>query len=386
MIVQESYLLLGEGDFTFALDMCRYIAASLSIDQENAAPATATPPHTSAASPRSVSITCTGIDTLEELHDKYKDIDFILRNIRSCCSKQQAVDDAILVDTTILHGINAVQAECDNSNKDDSNNIIRTSYDHVLFNHPHLGTENSQLHSRFLQHFFHASSKRWMKAETGLLYLTLVNGQCSRWKCIEGARKHGLVLLRRGEFVAPPSPPISSDGGKTYYSLRRHQSGRSFANRRRMQGGESRQHDAQNESETLVFGRACDYPTTVATKIIGQLPWETANNCAVDATTDTQNNVNETVTAATPTSKMSSDDGGNTYPCRHCSKSFQEQRSLKNHMICLHPDCEEVRTWKSEKSTKKKNKKRKLKNVDGHDGNIAGMQQSNAGTPSDSNN
>ena len=78
------------------------------------------------------------------------------------------------------------------------------------------------------------------------MYVTSVKGQCDRWKCVEGAKIQGLISLRRSELCVPPPPVHNSinamndeDGvyigkGKTYYSLRRHQSGRSFAKGRRM--------------------------------------------------------------------------------------------------------------------------------------------------------
>lgn len=94
MASNKSYLLLGEGDFTYSLDMCRYIASlpsnittittaagSESIEETSQCESHHHPHHTS-----SFSITCTGVDTLEELRAKYKDIDFILRKIRCCSS------------------------------------------------------------------------------------------------------------------------------------------------------------------------------------------------------------------------------------------------------------------------------------------------------------
>jgi hypothetical protein len=68
-------------------------------------------------------------------------------------------------------------------------------------------------------------------------------------------------LLLWGKF--PPAPATAKNsalaeeeaiGGssKTYYSLRRHQSGRSFANRCGR---------GDNDNKTLVFGRACNRPT-----------------------------------------------------------------------------------------------------------------------------
>ena len=368
MTENETYVLLGEGDFTYSLDMCRYISLSSLPSEEHASPSASSP------APSTISITCTGVDTLQELQAKYKDVDFVWRSIRSCCN-DNGVKSASLAGVTILHGINAVQAK----EEDDTNTNKSSGYNHVIFNHPHIGTEDAQLHSRFLQHFFYASTKRWMKPPNtrSLLYLTLVNGQCERWKCIEGARKFGLRLVRRSEFVPPPQPLQQQNceswhGDKTYYELRRHQSGRSFANRRRMQGGESIQLGTQkNDSETLVFARECDYPTNTTVddggdgnSSVGLLPWEKLN----DYSSPTGEEVaasGEALPAPSTSLRIASDDhsniNSNAYQCKYCSKSFQEERSLKNHMICSHPDCKEVIAWKLGKSKKKKNKKRKLK-------------------------
>jgi hypothetical protein len=76
-------------------------------------------------------------------------------------------------------------------------------YNHVIFNHPHLGTEDALLHSRFLAHLFHALTGRWMKPDGGLLHPTLVIEQCKRWRCLEWADRHGLVLIQRGKFIPP---------------------------------------------------------------------------------------------------------------------------------------------------------------------------------------
>jgi hypothetical protein len=128
----------------------------------------------------------------------------------------------------------------------------------VIFNHPHLGTENAILHSRFLAHLFHASTKRWMKHNGALGSMN------------DG---HGLVLLRRDKFIPPPLPPHNNknavgDGKRTYYSLRRHQSGQSFANLRHVHGC------GDGGSETFIFGRACDYQDSLDNCISLLLPWE----------------------------------------------------------------------------------------------------------------
>lgn len=163
------------------------------------------------------------MDALEELRCKYKDADFVLKNIRQCSNHDDAsgeseneIEGFIKLSTRILHGINAVEAEdCKNNGADaqhQQSSPLR-HFDHVMFHHPHLGKE-------------YAADKRWLKHKDdvscntrnsnnetsvgGLLYLTLANGQCTRWKCIEAAQKHGFVLLRRSPFNPPPAVTINS--------------------------------------------------------------------------------------------------------------------------------------------------------------------------------
>eukprot|EP00956_Cyclotella_meneghiniana_P010176 scaffold14046_cov76-Cyclotella_meneghiniana.AAC.5 len=345
-----SYLLLGDGDFTYSLDLCRYIA-SLSHQTSNATDETVV-----------YSITCTGVDTLEELRCKYKDADFVLKNIRQCSNH----DDA--------SGEIQVQANDCKNNGDDAQQQQQSSplrhFDHVMFHHPHLGKEDAQLHSRFLHHLFYAADKRWLKHKNnvscdtrnsnnetssgGLLYLTLVNGQCARWKCIEAAKKHGFVLLRRSPFNPPPAVTSNS---ATYYQLRRHQSGKSFAKRRRMQQESHEKKQAyglsDNDSETLVFGRVCEYERVVSDckddtlneeqrRRIGLLPWESNNTPLIS-----------------PINQTSRPSNNSLFSCLYCAKPFLEERSLKNHMINTHPDCKEVASWAAKKS--KKNKKNKVR-------------------------
>ena len=397
-----SYLLLGEGDFTYSLDLCRYIAS------RSRQKAHGDYDHEAVLH----SITCTGVDTSEELRGKYKDADFVLRNIRSCANFDENTDNdgsscsKFGLATTILHGVNAVQAEpaAINGGSTQKQQLQQTQqqhlqhFDRVMFHHPHLGREDAQLHSRFLHHFFHAAVNRWLKpgsgtsdtfrnniakindigedksqryeSETqgGLLYITLVNGQCSRWKCIEAAKNHGLILIRRTPFCPPPAVANQT----TYYQLRRHQSGKSFAKRRRMQqddGDESHQsnevYEDQNDSETLVFGRASDYMHIISSGNnikqsckVGLLPWEK------DASRST--------TSMRPR--------GNQYPCQYCVKSFLEERSLKNHMLNVHPNCKEVASLAAKKILKKKSKVPANENGEGEvvDSNMnSAPQQSN---------
>ncbi|KAK1739254.1 hypothetical protein QTG54_009797 [Skeletonema marinoi] len=361
MAKQLSYILLGDGDFTYSLDMCRYLAA-LSYAPSTTSGNDNQPPMISSNMTHH-NVTCTGVDTSKEVKSKYKDADFILTNIQSINKRSDSIEQKSTksrITTKIVHGVNAVEPTPD----DDNHTSSLQHFDHALFHHPHLGIEDAQLHKRFLLHFFHAATTRWMKPNGGLLYLTLVRGQCERWMCISGAERHGLVLLRRSKFCPPPPPPPSLSKEKTYYQLRRHQSGKSFANRRIMQGETTQQQrdGGDGESETLVFGRSCDYPVTLSSldDNVGILPWENA---------ETSPFVNGKSTEGEETKSSSDHVGSSTstsadpYPCNYCTKTFLEQRSLKNHIICSHPNCDEAIAW-AKKKKKKKGKKRKLDGSD----------------------
>ena len=266
------------------------------------------------------------------------------------------------------------------------------------------------------------------ESQGGLLYLTLVAGQCQRWKCIEGAQKHGFVLLRRGPFRPPPAPlqlvdvekgenaktasslgmaaasktqsakdrcPIDMQTeSKTFYKPRRHQCGKSFANRRSSHTRKEGHEKHESESETLVFGRTCDYPLASIMEHataqylegertknpygnIGLLPWEQVQLLQSKVTAkDTNTEENEQVCNAghntdvisqirSSNSKFSAQSNivlnrllhhtsRTFHECKYCDKSFQEQRSLKNHMMCCHPNCEEVHAWALKKKSKRK--------------------------------
>ena len=250
-----SFMTFGDGDFSYSLDMAKYLLSAKEL------PA------------RSCHIVATGIDSLEEVNAKYRDTPFILKQLHSLNQSS----DSVSVD--VRHGVNAIQPP---PSKEANHDEWKSH--HVIFNHPHIGTEDAALHSRFLSHFLHAASEFWMKDDGGLLHLTLVKGQYERWKCEEAAKRLDLVLLERNTFVAPPY------GG--HYQYRRHQTGKSFASR------------AIGGSETFTFGRKKDRGKYVSTC----LPWQRHDSAAT--TVD--------------------------YPCPHCGKSFREERSRKSHVKTVH--------------------------------------------------
>ena len=310
-----SFLTLGDGDFSYSLDLCRFLASSTHDD-------TATTNNARVAA----HVTCSGIDSSDEVRAKYRDADSIIRKINSLDERQvikrrekkrrkhmknlkrkrdddeQAVDvegtcsppaevDPSPLSVRVEHGVNAIVMPGSEPTHSD---IERCQ--HVIFNHPHIGTESAALHRRFLSHLFHTVDQHWL-APNGVFHLTLILGQADRWNCLDAATKHGFTLLNRDTFRPPPPPPSKSSlGTESYFKSRRHQSGRSFANR-------------STGSETLTFGRMCD---ETEGHVARHLPWQ--NMTKVE------------------------ESGDNMLKCPHCPRSFRDERARKNHIKCSHPN------------------------------------------------
>lgn len=269
-----SFLTLGDGDFTYSLDLARYLASKKNSDDKR---------------PTTFTLTASGIDTKEQLFAKYKDANFIMQSLSETNSSHLSI--------SICHGVNAIV-----STREDVS--LPPIADHVLFHHPHVGTENSALHARFLSHLFHAISNFWLKPG-GVFHLTLVTGQYERWKCEDAASCHGFVLLSKVRFQTPPT------NTKSTYHYRRHQTGKSFESRR-----------PDRVSETYTFGRKQTEESVG--HIATCLPWQ----C--------------TFTNTTASPSCHKDDPqiqiALMLPCPYCEKSFREERSRKCHMRAVHPN------------------------------------------------
>ena len=322
-----TFLVLGDGDFSFSLDLCRFLDTFLATKYSKKKMNDITTIISEACVEEDrMEVRVTGIDSMDELKLKYRDIDSILRKIRSldCCTKENDCRNGDKIkkrkrcgkfkefhgklSVSIFHDINAIQP-WNQLLKNDSPSFAFpvNHHSHVIFNHPHLGREDAMLHARFISHLFYSTRNHWLR-EGGVIHITLVLGQCERWKCLDSAKFHNMYLLHRGLFRPPPSPGIvykmmgAVDQAKKgdfhlHYHERRHQNGRSFANR------------ANGGSETLTFGRMEDKELHKLCST--QLPWTTA-----EFETCNEKNFN--------------------FTCSICQKSFREKRSLKNHMKSAH--------------------------------------------------
>ena len=276
------YLTLGDGDFTYSLDLARHMKLLA-----------ASPPSSSTKQETRAKLILTGIDTLEALTSKYKDAPFILQDIRN---QQDRMSSMSLI---IRHGVNAIVH--------DEKERAKEPADHVLFHHPHLGTENCSLHKRFLAHLFYSVDRHWMKQEGGIFHLTLVEGQFERWECQEQAKRHGLELLHKSPFAPPPvtatAKGTSDATAGNRYHYRRHQTGKSFATRR-----------PNSRSFTYTFGRTIDKGSYIATT----LPWQMPHSFPPG--------IGEGKIAQADPMLF----------CPFCNKEYPEKRSLKCHLRDKH--------------------------------------------------
>lgn len=248
------FLTLGDGDFSYSVDLFHYLSTLKQLEQNT--------------------LIVTGVDSLEDMRDKYKDCNYLLRRLARFNADN---DDKLVVD--IRHEINAV-----------SSHSTTISADVVIFNHPHLGTEDAARHARFLNHFLNECNNSWLNSanndKTGTVHLTLAAGQWERWQGEKAASKHGFLLNRRLPFRSPPVK-------EPKYQHRRHQTGKSFQNR-------------TTGSETFVLVRSKEENAFI-------FAWQAQEE-------DTLNQVQQQP----------------LFQCSECERGFKEQRSLNSHMKAVH--------------------------------------------------
>ncbi len=345
------YITLGDGDFTFSYDMIRFLQAREALTdaiRDTNGISEEVGDGAQKFTRKDVKVVCSGIDPLHELQQKYRDADFILKRIKSLNgqiptlngpgsrgSKRQRMDmegtkvqvheslSSSCLNVSVHHAVNAIKpwqhGHVENAFSSEKTLELEPSpplpsnivFKNVIFNHPHIGTEDAKLHARFLSHFFHSAENHWL-AQGGVLHIALAMGQCERWECIERANQHGFTLIKRQTFKAPPSPRQYLQGesknlglciknskfqSKEYsrcrYQHRRGHTGRSFKSR-------------VDGSETLSFGRKSDVTMNAIDKTAVNLPWQ----------------------------KFDYEE--EMLKCPHCDKSFRDERAKKNHIKCVH--------------------------------------------------
>jgi uncharacterized C2H2 Zn-finger protein len=278
-------LVLGDGDFSYSLDLASHLVNSQAAFEYSRG--------------RSFHLVATGFDSHGALVSKYKNSSLFLTKLEGMHESPLAAAATITATTkkqmlrvSLHHNVNAITTE----------NAGIPPATHVVFNHPHLGTENAALHARFLCHLFHSVKTVWLTGEAGYFHLTLVQGQFERWNCQAAAAKHNMVLIDSRPFRAPRV-------GSPYYQRRRHQTGKSFASR------------APEGSIAFTFRRE-----TIKLGADATVPMILA--CLLDLKVGEDNPVAHAAT--------NNNHAPDVFVCPHCRKSFQEERSRDCHVRAVH--------------------------------------------------
>lgn len=228
-------LLVGEGNFSFACSLATSLWGSNSSCRDdrylNALSFLELP---SWFPSKSIHLTATSFDSIQDLLSKYPESKAILTKL--CVFPENVA---------VLHDINAWQL---------SAHFPGTNFNSIVWNHPHLGTEDFRLHRFLLSHFFHSaasvlSEKKYSLQVDGSLdifgagaltsalsiplqsldldpfvCISLVRGQEISWKLTEQAQRANLQLTSS----TPPSAfhERRFDG----YVCKRNKTGASFKN------------------------------------------------------------------------------------------------------------------------------------------------------------
>ncbi|KAI8904793.1 hypothetical protein EDD86DRAFT_212796 [Gorgonomyces haynaldii] len=175
-------LILGDGNFSFSLALCSEIEKY----------------HDFLGSSGPWDVTCTSIDTLEELLEKYDDFALV----------KQKLDKIPFV--RLMHRVNAWELE-----------QLEEQFDLILWNHPHLGSEDFRLHRFLLAHFFDSCLKAL--TPNGKVQLALVQGQETRWQVMEQAEKSKLYLEKMAFFdesIWPGYHPKRNTRGQSFKNFK----------------------------------------------------------------------------------------------------------------------------------------------------------------------
>ena len=147
-------------------------------------------------------------DSIDDLHDKYPES----RNVLTKINKSAHTNNI-----HILHNIDATK---NLSEQLPIHPDIPLLYDHIIFNFPHLGIEDSNIHSSLLAHFLDSTLS--IIYHNTFVYITLTYTQYINWKLTEMAYKNGFIIVSE-----LPLLEYIWQG----YEMKRHHRGKSFRTR-----------------------------------------------------------------------------------------------------------------------------------------------------------
>ncbi len=264
-------LIIGDGDLTFTLDL---------VSLYNQSP--------------SNHITATTYNDLSSLKETYPSLESTINRLNQASNpgKKKRKRGVHPVSLKLIGGINAL---------DLPESIRGGGWTDVIFNHPHLGVEDSGRHQRFVHHLL--SSLSGFK-----IYLTFGIGQVERWGVIEAAERVGVDVGGRWDFWGV--------GGveNPQYRRRRGHVGGGFG----VGGG---------RSETIGFGLGGDVRPTWAKSEKGGNRWQ----CSCGRDFETEKSL---VDHLRDSSCGVAEEGD--FSCGKCEKEFKTEEARNMHVVQVH--------------------------------------------------
>lgn len=314
-------------------------------------------------------VVATSFDSGEEVREKYKDFEHMF------AKGQKRFSDALIV----RHGVDATQPAAAERSSSCPEDDVESSFDQqkfhaVCWNHPHLGTEDCKAHHRLLRHFLYAAKSRLVSSsrtdtETEKLssrgsgdvssssekieprvIVSLVEGQGPRWRVVEAAAAHGLVLQSRKLFDVALYPG---------YECKRNKTGKSFKNREtRAQWVPGKQGglDGGMRSETYRFRLRLPGEDVIVDehargeeeRIEAHVQDETKSKETMSNMNGAEEQVQENYREVASSAKASTGALELPFVCSDCGRGFRSQQGLKTHTQQTHV------LKKYEKKTEKK--------------------------------
>ncbi|TPX47582.1 hypothetical protein SeMB42_g02098 [Synchytrium endobioticum] len=284
-------LLLGDGNFSFALALSRFLRAgqpeALQIAYRYLHKEI--PPCQPQHQPRQYHVLATSFDTYDQVIDKHPESRDILRKIGALEFAQ------------VMHGVNAWELQTTFQS--------RQAFDAIIWNHPHLGTEDFRLHRFLMAHFFKSCAD--VLAPNGHVCVSLVSGQEERWDLVGQANRAGLICLGSDEFIESEWPG---------YVVKRNTSGHSFKNTK------TRRFHGDMTSRVFWFGVKPGGSSVSGDgqSVVNGSGGSNAPNTAYDSPYVWRPSVR----------RMS--ESAPTFPCLLCNKRLRSDRGLRSHVHAVH--------------------------------------------------
>lgn len=336
---QFRVLFLGEGNFSFSHALAHFLWAP-SHDRFRTGGPAGNPavrflnlPEAYARAPHRVQLIPTSFDTREQVISKYGDGRVILSNLDRLCASANArarIPRDSPNASRVAHEINAW---------DLANVFGDLKFDRIVWNHPHLGTEDFRLHRCLLAHFFSSAAGQLLVGpdaqgvSPSVVQVSLLEGQDDRWGITAQASKGGkLGLLERRPF---------DEGEYPGYEPKRNKTGQSFKNEK----------TKKHTGSVMKSSSWCFVPESE-----GGAKEAPEDEAVEQAVTEPAAAEASSTTASLPSNQrfkpVSAAEAHKPFQCPHCPRSYASERGRKSHIHMIHELQLEGAEWQAQPELK----------------------------------